>query len=101
MYFEAKGSDHNEAAFAKRAEPMLKYLFAQHANSGSGGIPHLNSLNVIGTEGFATAIMTGTVLHSDDPEFPKRPDAIHIRTVNETIASFGTASLFNRLRNNS
>ncbi len=27
IYFEAKGSDHNEESFAKRAEPMLKHLF--------------------------------------------------------------------------
>ena len=27
IYFEAKGSGHNEQAFAQRAEPMLKHLF--------------------------------------------------------------------------
>ena len=27
IYFEAKGSEHNEQAFAQRAEPMLKHLF--------------------------------------------------------------------------
>ncbi|HEX6648027.1 MAG TPA: alpha/beta hydrolase-fold protein [Pyrinomonadaceae bacterium] len=44
MYFEAKGSDHNEAAFAKRAEPMLKHLFPQQANRASGEIPYLYGL---------------------------------------------------------
>ena len=34
IYFEAKVSGHNEEAFAQRAEPMLKYLFSQQANSG-------------------------------------------------------------------
>jgi predicted alpha/beta superfamily hydrolase len=29
MYFEAKGGRHDLASFAKRSEPMLKYLFAQ------------------------------------------------------------------------
>ena len=32
MYFEAKGSGHNEQAFAQRAEPMLKHLFPEQAN---------------------------------------------------------------------
>jgi len=36
----------------------------------------INCLNVIGSAGFATAIMSGTVLHSDDPEFPKRANVI-------------------------
>lgn len=36
----------------------------------------INCLNIIGSAGFATAIMTGTVLHSDDPEFPKRANVI-------------------------
>lgn len=36
----------------------------------------INCLNVIGSAGFATAIMTGTVLHSDNPEFPKRANVI-------------------------
>ena len=39
IYFEAKGAEHNEAAFARRAEPMLKYLFPQHANPGSSDNP--------------------------------------------------------------
>lgn len=29
MYFEAKGGKHNEESFAKRAAPMLKFLFAR------------------------------------------------------------------------
>ena len=29
IFFEAKGAGHNEEAFAKRAEPMLKHLFPQ------------------------------------------------------------------------
>lgn len=29
MYFEAKGGKHNEESFAKRAKPMLEYLFAK------------------------------------------------------------------------
>ncbi|MGH9905113.1 MAG: hypothetical protein ACRD8U_05940 [Pyrinomonadaceae bacterium] len=29
MYFEAKGGKHNEESFAKRAQPMLEYLFAR------------------------------------------------------------------------
>lgn len=29
IYFEAKGATHNEESFAKRAEPMLKFLFAR------------------------------------------------------------------------
>lgn len=32
IYFEAKGGAHDDVAFAKRAEPMLKHLFPQHAN---------------------------------------------------------------------
>lgn len=35
MYFEAKGSDHEEKAFAQRAQPMLKFLFPQQANRSS------------------------------------------------------------------
>jgi hypothetical protein len=31
----------------------------------------INCLDVVGPTGFASALMTGTVLHSDDPEFPK------------------------------
>jgi len=34
IYFEAKGSGHNEQAFAQRAEPMLKHLFPKQANRG-------------------------------------------------------------------
>jgi predicted alpha/beta superfamily hydrolase len=33
VYFEAKGSGHNEEAFARRAEPMLKHLFPKAAES--------------------------------------------------------------------
>jgi predicted alpha/beta superfamily hydrolase len=29
IYFEAEGATHDEASFAKRAEPMLKFLFAR------------------------------------------------------------------------
>jgi predicted alpha/beta superfamily hydrolase len=29
MYFEAAGSTHDDESFARRAEPMLKYLFPQ------------------------------------------------------------------------
>jgi hypothetical protein len=39
-------------------------------------VVRINCLNVIGSSGFATAIMTGTVLHSDDPEFPKGENVI-------------------------
>ena len=31
IYFEAKGSGHNDEAFARRSEPMLKHLFPSHA----------------------------------------------------------------------
>ena len=31
IYFEAKGSDHNDEAFARRSAPMLKHLFPGHA----------------------------------------------------------------------
>jgi len=34
MYFEAKGGRHDLVSFAKRAEPMLKYLFPQVDRSG-------------------------------------------------------------------
>lgn len=34
MYFEAKGADHNDAAFARRAEPMLKFLFPRQSSPG-------------------------------------------------------------------
>jgi predicted alpha/beta superfamily hydrolase len=44
IYFEAKGSSHNDEAFARRAEPMLKHLFPQHANGGSGENQHLYGL---------------------------------------------------------
>ena len=33
MYFEAKGGRHDLASFAKRAGPMLKYLYAQPRNN--------------------------------------------------------------------
>ncbi|HEX6284508.1 MAG TPA: alpha/beta hydrolase-fold protein, partial [Pyrinomonadaceae bacterium] len=46
LYFEAKGSGHNEQAFAQRAEPMLKHLFPQHTNRGSGENPRLTSLRI-------------------------------------------------------
>ena len=36
----------------------------------------INCLSVAGATGSATAIMSGTVLHSDDPEFPKRANVI-------------------------
>ena len=36
----------------------------------------INCLEVTGSPGFAEAIMTGTVLQSDDPEFPKRANVI-------------------------
>lgn len=36
----------------------------------------INCLSVGGPTGAATAIMSGTVLHSDDPEFPKRANVI-------------------------
>lgn len=39
IHFEAKGSGHNEEAFARRSEPMLKHLFPQHTNHGSGSEP--------------------------------------------------------------
>jgi predicted alpha/beta superfamily hydrolase len=45
IYFEAKGSGHNEQAFAQRAEPMLKHLFPQHANRATGENPHLYGLH--------------------------------------------------------
>lgn len=32
VFFEAKGSGHNEEAFARRAEPMLKHLFPKAGN---------------------------------------------------------------------
>lgn len=35
IYFESKGSSHDEKSFAKRAGPMLKHLFPQQANRGS------------------------------------------------------------------
>ena len=36
----------------------------------------INCLQVAGPTGAATAVMTGTVLHSDNPEFPKRSNVI-------------------------
>ena len=36
----------------------------------------INCLSVAGPTGAATAVMSGTVLHSDDPEFPKRSNVI-------------------------
>jgi predicted alpha/beta superfamily hydrolase len=36
MYFESKGSNHDEKSFAQRAGQILKYLFPQQANRGSG-----------------------------------------------------------------
>jgi predicted alpha/beta superfamily hydrolase len=36
MYFEAKGSAHNDKAFAQRAGQILKYLFPQRTNRGAG-----------------------------------------------------------------
>ena len=36
IYFEAKGGEHNEVAFARRAGPMLKHLFPAKANPASG-----------------------------------------------------------------
>jgi predicted alpha/beta superfamily hydrolase len=36
MYLEAKDSIHHDEAFAKRAAPMLKYLFPQQANRAGG-----------------------------------------------------------------
>ena len=35
IYFEAKGSSHDDESFAQRAEPMLKHLFPQ-PNRGVG-----------------------------------------------------------------
>lgn len=37
MYFEAKGATHDEKSFARRAEPMLKYLFPQQAERKTNG----------------------------------------------------------------
>ena len=36
----------------------------------------INCLEATGSPGLATALMTGTVLHSDDPEFPKHANVI-------------------------
>ena len=36
VYFEAKGGEHNEEAFARRAGPMLKHLFPSQTNPPSG-----------------------------------------------------------------
>ena len=36
----------------------------------------INCLEVIGSQGSATAFITGTVLHSDDPEFPKHANVL-------------------------
>lgn len=35
VYFEAEGGAHTEDAFARRAEPMMKYLFAQQKTGGA------------------------------------------------------------------
>jgi predicted alpha/beta superfamily hydrolase len=46
IYFEAKGSGHNEEAFARRSEPMLKHLFPEHTNRGSGENPRLTPFRI-------------------------------------------------------
>ena len=39
-------------------------------------VVRINCLDVQGSSGLATAVMTGFVLHSDDPNFPKRAKVI-------------------------
>jgi hypothetical protein len=59
-------------------------------------IVKINCLDVSGTSGLATAIMTGTVLHSDDPEFPKRANVL-FAAVDSSGAPIPSSDIITRL----
>jgi len=48
----------------------------------------IDCLNVLGSAGFATAIMTGTILHSDDPDYPKRANVVFAAEDNSGAPTF-------------
>ncbi len=48
----------------------------------------VNCLNVVGSTGLADAIMTGTVLHSDDPAYPKGENVIFAAVDNSAFPTF-------------
>ena len=46
IYFEAKGSSHNDNSFAQRAKPMLKHLFPQQPSQNNDKATHQVGLDV-------------------------------------------------------
>lgn len=48
----------------------------------------IDCLNALGSSGFATAIMTGTVLHSDNPNYPKRAKVVFAAEDNTNAPTF-------------
>ena len=48
----------------------------------------INCLEVVGSSGFATAFLSGTVLHSDDPEFPKHANVVFLAEDNSNSPTF-------------
>jgi hypothetical protein len=48
----------------------------------------IDCLNVLGSSGFATAVMTGTVLHSDNPNYPKRAKVVFAAEDNSGAPTF-------------
>ena len=48
----------------------------------------IDCLNALGTSGFATAIMTGTVLHSDNENYPKGANVVFAAEDNTNAPTF-------------
>jgi hypothetical protein len=51
-------------------------------------VVRINCLEVVGSSGFATAFLSGTVLHSDDPEFQKHANVVFLAEDNSALSDF-------------